>query len=49
LGEPDAVANQLCVSKTGELAVPPGPAAPWRDRPCADLTDLRAYVCEQTF
>ena len=48
-GEPDTVANQLCVSKTGELAVPPGPAAPWRDRPCADLTDLRAYVCEQTF
>jgi hypothetical protein len=48
-GEPDAVANQLCVSKTGEPAAPPGPAAPWRDRPCTDGTDLRAYVCEQTF
>ncbi|MEO8182282.1 MAG: C-type lectin domain-containing protein [Deltaproteobacteria bacterium] len=48
-GEPDAIAGQLCVSKTGELAVPPEPAAPWRDRPCADVTDLRAYVCEQTF
>jgi hypothetical protein len=47
-GEPDSVANQFCVSKTGELAAPPGPAAPWRDRPCTDLTDLRAYVCEQT-
>jgi len=42
-GEPDVVADQFCVAKTGEAAVPPGPAAPWRDRPCSDLN---AYVCE---
>ena len=47
-GEPDTVADQFCVAKTGELAAvaPPGPPAPWRDRPCSDL---KAYVCEQTF
>jgi hypothetical protein len=46
--EPDAVADQFCISKTGEPAAvaPPGPAAPWRDRPCSEL---KAYVCEQTF
>jgi hypothetical protein len=44
-GEPDAVADQFCVAKTGEAADPPSPAAPWRDRPCAEL---KAYVCEQS-
>jgi hypothetical protein len=44
-GEPDAVIDQFCVSKTGEPAAPPGPAAPWRDRTCSEL---KAYVCEQT-
>jgi len=42
-GEPDAFADQFCLVKTGEAAVPPGPAAPWRDRPCSDFN---AYVCE---
>ena len=44
-GEPDAVADQFCVAKTGEPAAPPGPASPWRDRPCSEL---KAYVCEQS-
>ena len=44
-GEPDAVADQFCVAKTGEAAAPPGPASPWRDRPCSEL---KAYVCEQS-
>lgn len=44
-GEPDAVADQFCVAKTGEAAAPPSPASPWRDRPCSEL---KAYVCEQT-
>jgi len=42
-GEPDMVADQFCVAKSGEAALPPGPAAPWRDRPCSELN---AYVCE---
>jgi hypothetical protein len=42
-GEPDSVPDQFCVAKSGEAADPPGPAAPWRDRPCSDLN---AYVCE---
>jgi hypothetical protein len=44
-GEPDAVADQFCVAKTGEAAAPPNPASPWRDRPCSEL---KAYVCEQS-
>lgn len=44
-GEPDAVADQFCVAKTGEAASPPSPASPWRDRPCSEL---KAYVCEQS-
>jgi hypothetical protein len=44
-GEPDAVADQFCVAKTGEAAAPPSPASPWRDRPCSEL---KAYVCEQS-
>jgi hypothetical protein len=39
--EPDGVADQFCVSKS-----PPATGGQWRDRPC---TELRAYVCEQTF
>jgi hypothetical protein len=46
VGEPDGVADQFCVAKTGEAAAPPSPASPWRDRPCSEL---KAYVCEQTF
>jgi hypothetical protein len=44
-GEPDAVADQFCVAKTGEAENPPSPASPWRDRPCSEL---KAYVCEQS-
>jgi hypothetical protein len=40
LGEPDAQANQFCVSKTSAA-----PTAPWRDRPCAEL---KSYVCAET-
>lgn len=39
--EPDGVADQFCVSKS-----PPVMGGQWRDRPCSEL---RAYVCEQTF
>jgi Lectin C-type domain len=42
-GEPDMVPGQFCVCKSGEAALPPGPAAPWRDRACSELN---AYVCE---
>jgi hypothetical protein len=41
LGEPDAQANQYCITKTSAA-----PNGPWRDRPCAEL---KAYVCEQAF
>lgn len=38
--EPDAVADQFCVSKAS-----PATGGAWRDAPC---TELKAYVCERT-
>lgn len=38
--EPDAVADQFCVSKSA-----PAAGGQWRDAPCSEL---KAYVCEQT-